>query len=104
MTLKHNLTLSALAALWLVSFAACSDDPKPEPEPNVPDANFVGQAVGNFSADEWYPGGELGTTQNTGSTCYQDNTPAIEQADLDNANWARLTTSSTDPMPTRHLP
>ncbi|QUB48088.1 hypothetical protein J5A66_04770 [Prevotella sp. oral taxon 475] len=49
------------------------------------DYKYVGQAVGNFSADEWYPGGELGTTQNTGSTCYQDNTPAIEKADLDNA-------------------
>ena len=25
-----------------------------------PDAKYVGQAVGNFSASEWYPGGELG--------------------------------------------
>lgn len=82
MTLKHNLTLSALAALWLVSFAACSDDPKPEPEPNVPDANFVGQAVGNFSADEWYPGGQLGTTDNVVNGSYADETPAVEEQGL----------------------
>lgn len=35
-----------------------------------PDAKYVGQAVGNFSADEWYPGGELGTTTNVTAGCY----------------------------------
>ena len=37
-----------------------------------PDARYVGQAVGNFSADEWYPGGELGTTDNVTAGCYED--------------------------------
>lgn len=46
------------------------------------EANYVGQAVGNFSADEWYPGGLLGTTESIASNCYSDETPATEQMDL----------------------
>ena len=42
-----------------------------------PDAKYVGQAVGNFSADEWYPGGELGTTTNVTAGCYEDETPSV---------------------------
>ncbi len=42
----------------------------------VPDTKYIGQAVGNFSADEWYPGGELGTTLNVTAGCYEDETPA----------------------------
>ena len=42
-----------------------------------PDARYVGQAVGNFSAAEWYPGGELGTTDNVTAGCYEDETPAV---------------------------
>ena len=42
-----------------------------------PDAKYVGQAVGNFSAAEWYPGGELGTTDNVTAGCYEDETPAV---------------------------
>ncbi|MBR4593093.1 MAG: hypothetical protein IKO33_00740 [Bacteroidaceae bacterium] len=43
-----------------------------------PDAKYVGQAVGNFSADEWYPGGQLGTTDNVTAGCYEDETPSVE--------------------------
>lgn len=57
-------------------FAACSDDETTVyPEPST-DANYVGQAVGNFTADEWYPGGELGTTDNIYAGCYEDESPA----------------------------
>ena len=48
----------------------------------MPDANFVGQAVGNFTADEWYPGGELGTTDNVLNGSYADETPAVEKMGL----------------------
>ena len=34
--------------------------------------------MGNFTADEWYPGGKLGTTENTGSSSYSDQTPAVD--------------------------
>ena len=65
-------------------FAACSDD---NVSPDMPpskesEAKYVGQAVGNFSAEEWYPGGKLGTTENTSSNCYEDNTPAIDEQGL----------------------
>ena len=42
-----------------------------------PDARYVGQAVGNFSAAEWYPGGELGTTENVTAGCYEDEAPSV---------------------------
>ena len=43
------------------------------------DARYVGQAVGNFSADEWYPAGRLGTTLNITEGCYQDPAPAVDE-------------------------
>ena len=46
------------------------------------DAKYVGQEVGNFTADEWYPGGRLGTTLNVTAGCYEDETPATEQQGL----------------------
>ena len=50
-----------------------------------PDAKYVGQAVGNFSADEWYPGGQLGTTDNVTAGCYEDETPSVESPGLTTA-------------------
>ena len=47
-----------------------------------PDAKYVGQAVGNFSASEWYPGGELGTTTNVTAGCYEDETPSVVNQNL----------------------
>ena len=71
----------SLSTSMLVS---CSEDaPSVENEPKqVNDYAYVGKQVGNFSADEWLPGGELGTTM---STEYELETPAIEKSDLSNA-------------------
>ena len=81
--MKHNTFFSYLfAATALCSLVACSDDvtpPGPD-QPQEPETKYVGQAVGNFKADEWYPGGQLGTTENVNTGCYEDNTPAIETA------------------------
>ena len=49
------------------------------------DAKYIGQAVGNFSADEWYPGGRLGTTDNVTEGCYEDETPAVTEMGLSRA-------------------
>ncbi len=49
------------------------------------DAKYVGQAVGNFTAAEWYPGGELGTTNNVAPGSYEDPTPAVKQMGLETA-------------------
>ena len=46
------------------------------------DAKYVGQAVGNFTADEWYPAGRLGTTLNVTEGCYEDETPATNEQGL----------------------
>ena len=63
--------------------ASCSDDDDELlASTDGADYTYVGQSIGNFDASEWYPGGELGTTENTGSTCYQDETPAVNNSDL----------------------
>lgn len=78
---NFNLFFSSVAiAAFAMSFAACSDDDKEDF--SGPEARYVGQAVGNFSADEWYPGGKLGTTENISSNSYSDETPATENMGL----------------------
>lgn len=78
---RVNLFIATLATTAIaLSFAACSDD-KTE-DFSGPEAKYVGQAVGNFSSDEWYPGGQLGTTENIASNSYQDETPAVENMGL----------------------
>ena len=85
--MTKNWKYLVLAALLAAPFASCSDDDDDatdttEESTDGADYTYVGQAVGNFSASEWYPGGELGTTENTGATCYQDETPAVNNSDL----------------------
>ena len=69
-----------------------------------PDAKYVGQAVGNFSASEWYPGGELGTTTNVTAGCYEDETPSVVNQGLmtafnmGEAAFERKYTTSTAPF------
>jgi CxxC motif-containing protein (DUF1111 family) len=46
------------------------------------DAKYVGKAVGNFTAEEWYTGGQLGTTLNVTEGCYEDPTPAVDAQGL----------------------
>ena len=65
--------------------AACSDDVPSTGGGQtgaVDDVSYIGKAVGNFSADEWYPGGELGTTLNVSEGCYEDETPATTNMGL----------------------
>lgn len=59
---------------------SCSDENSNPQEPDNPmesDANYVGKAQDGFTAEEWYPGGKLGTTDNVSSNCYEDETPAV---------------------------
>ena len=84
--INKNYTLASLALLAGMTLASCSDDDLSNKNNSSSyietDADYIGKAVGNFTADEWYPGGKLGTTDNTGSTCYEDESPAIK-ADAD---------------------
>lgn len=101
---KTNLLL--LMACASMSFAACTDDDNTgggNPTPGD-DYTYVGKAVGNFSADEWYPGGELGTTDNITAGCYEDETPAvnnqglIDEFNLGEMFFERNVTLSTPPF------
>ena len=81
---RKALTL-ALLAVALVSCINGNESPEPVQKPKESDAKYVGQAVGNFSADEWYPGGQLGTTLNVAPGSYEDPTPAVVQMGLETA-------------------
>lgn len=73
--------MGSLAMALSLSLFSCTDensDPSGEDfKPMESDGKYVGEAVGNFSKEEWYPGGELGTTDNVASGCYEDEAPAV---------------------------
>ncbi|MBR4133180.1 MAG: hypothetical protein IKU04_01470 [Bacteroidales bacterium] len=75
-----NLLLAAVAAM--AAAAACDRMPAEITPAHESDAKYVGQAVGNFTADEWYPGGRLGTTENITEGCYEDEAPAVNEQGL----------------------
>ena len=72
-----NYAYMSFALALATTMASCSDDDN-KVEIQETDAAYVGKEVGNFTADEWYPGGKLGTTENTGSSSYSDQTPAVD--------------------------
>ena len=70
--------LSVIAMLSAPLLTACSDDDDNSTADLgklTPAEEVFGKATGNFSADEWYPGGQLGTTTNAS---YSDPAPAVE--------------------------
>ena len=96
-----------IALLGLAVAVGCTDGNsgfKESVNNREPDAKYVGLAVGNFSADEWYPGGQLGTTDNVTAGCYEDETPSVEQQglmtafNLGQAAFERKYTTSTAPF------
>ena len=81
---KKNIALTSLAsAMVAISLTACNDND--DVTTIGTDAKYVGQKVGNFDADEWYPGGKLGTTDNVTSHCYEDESPAVNEQGLHDA-------------------
>jgi len=71
--------LSVIAMLSAPLLTACSDDDDNNANntnlgPLTPAEAVFGKATGNFTADEWYPGGLLGTTENAS---YSDPAPAV---------------------------
>ena len=75
----------AFAMIGMV-VASCSDNndmPGEEGgQSSAFEADYIGKAVGNFTAEEWYPGGQLGTTDNVTAGCYEDEAPAVSQQRL----------------------
>lgn len=78
--MKHSVFL-AIVGTAILGFSACSDD-EATIATGEADDKYVGLNVGNFTAAEWYPGGELGTTTNVGSTSYEDETPVVTEMGL----------------------
>lgn len=82
---KHYLVWSFAAALAMMTMNSCSEENSNPQKPDNSmgsDANYVGKAQDGFTAEEWYPGGELGTTENVNSGCYEDEAPAVNEQGL----------------------
>ena len=83
--MKYVTKLTRIICIGMLSFTmltACSDsnDVADELGPLTPEDLFFGKATGNFTADEWYPGGKLGTTE---KASYSAITPAAEVAGME---------------------
>ena len=78
-----NYKLLLLCCLIAGTLISCSDEDERLISTNgEDDYKYIGQAVEGFDKSEWYPGGELGTTENTTSSCYEDETPSITNGDF----------------------
>lgn len=74
------LSFAVLGACFVLS--SCKDEGTVAADHNEAWYFQNKQGVGNFTADEWYPGGELGTTSGVSAGNYEDNTPAIDEQGL----------------------
>ena len=96
--MKKNLFL-----VLAIAVVACENNNEIK-TPAESDAKYVGQAVGNFTAEEWYPGGELGTTDNVTAGCYEDEAPSVQRQglmtafNLGEAAFERKYTTATAPF------
>lgn len=75
--MKKRTILNCLVTLSALSLVACIDEtPSASATPQPGEGNEV------FSAAEWLAGGELGTTDNSSASAYEDPTPAVAHAGL----------------------
>ena len=79
--MRNYLQKYALCSLLALSgvITGCSDSNDVAEDSNplgelTPSADVFGKATGNFTAEEWYPGGQLGTTE---KASYSAATPAV---------------------------
>ena len=74
--MKSIIKLTCFALLTMLMLMACQDnDDIIDLGPLTPEDEVFGKANDVFSADEWYPGGQLGTTE---KASYSAATPAVE--------------------------
>ena len=93
--MKKNLLSKTLMLCLLGGFTLTGCDDKDDIDDNKDtsaisttdedDYRYVGKATKGFKAEEWYPGGELGTTESTAAHSYEVETEAINRAGLYNA-------------------
>ena len=72
--MKNITKLAFLGLLSMPLLTACHDDDDIDLGPLVTETEAFGKANDVFSADEWYPGGQLGTTE---KASYSAATPAV---------------------------
>jgi CxxC motif-containing protein (DUF1111 family) len=73
-TLNKLCTIAMLSATMLTACSDDNDEQTTDLGPLTPAEDVFGKATGNFTADEWYPGGQLGTTE---AASYSDPAPAV---------------------------
>ena len=73
----RNLSKLLIGLLGFTLFTACSDDDETKQELGglIPAEEVFGKANDVFTADEWFPGGQLGTTE---KASYSAPAPAVE--------------------------
>lgn len=69
-----RLFIVSMLAVPMLSACSDSDDSGTELGPLTPDEQAFGKATGNFTAEEWYPGGKMGTTE---KASYSAPAPAV---------------------------
>ncbi len=88
MNITNKKSTLVMAAFMMFAMTSCSDSNDiggNTPDPTKDDEAYIGKAVGNFTAEEWYVGGEKGTTMNVTQGCYEDETPAVTEMGLTDA-------------------
>ena len=73
----RNLSKLSIGLLGFTLFTACSDDDETKQELGglIPAEEVFGKANDVFTADEWFPGGQLGTTE---KASYSAPAPAVK--------------------------
>ena len=84
MNISKNYNMLILSGLLCFSLTSCKDDDPTFTQEDTSglEVNYIGKKVGNFLAEEWYPGGDLGTTDNVSAGCYEDEAPVVAQMGL----------------------
>ena len=80
MVMKKTILYLLLGVVSFGMLVSCSDDDNPSNENLEPAENAFGKGNDVFTASEWYPGGELGTTTNAS---YSAPTEAVSRLGLD---------------------
>ena len=75
MKMKNISKLVVAGLLSVPMLTACHDDDNVDLGSLTPESNAFGKANDTFTAEEWYPGGQLGTTE---KASYSAAAPAVE--------------------------
>ena len=82
---KYFFLVMAALSMGSAMTSCTDDDDNSGSDAPVIEADYIGKAVGNFTAEEWYAGGDKGTTMNVTQGCYEDETPSVTEMGLTEA-------------------